>query len=63
MPMPKFTALGPGVGQFYKGKGKDDLKDANLRVIAFGENETGLRVMYDCAVETGKKDEPAVAAT
>ena len=51
MPLPEFRAAGSGIGQFYKGKSKDDFSDAELRALAFGENEGGWRVMYDCAVQ------------
>lgn len=51
IPLPNFETAGPGIGQFYKGNDENDLKDADLRTIAFGEYENGIRVMYDCAVE------------
>lgn len=55
MKLPKFETAGPGVGQFYKGKSKEDLEGADLRVIAFGEYESGIRVMYDCVAEVNAK--------
>lgn len=48
---PEFKTAGPGVGQFYKGKSKKDFEGAELRAIAFGENEGGARVMYDTIVQ------------
>lgn len=55
IPLPEFKTAGPGVGQFYKGMSKENLKDANLRAIAFGETEMGMRVMYDSAIEVTQK--------
>lgn len=51
IPLPDFKTAGSGVGQFYRGKTKEDFKDAELRALAFGETEGGWRVMYDCAVQ------------
>jgi hypothetical protein len=53
MKQPEFKMAKPGVGQFYKGKSQEDLKGADLRAIAFGENEGGHRVMYDTIVQVG----------
>ena len=37
--------------RFYKGKSKDDLEGENMRIVVFGAEEDGSRVMYDCAFE------------
>lgn len=46
--MPNFESLGKGVGRFYHGRSKDDLKGEGMRVLVFGEEPDGSRVMYDC---------------
>ena len=37
--------------RFYKGKSKEDLKGEDMRILVFGAEEDGSRVMYDCAFE------------
>ncbi|MGA2240318.1 MAG: hypothetical protein ABSH06_27130 [Thermodesulfobacteriota bacterium] len=49
--MPDFTSLGKGTGRFYKGRSEKDLKSEGLRVLVFGTEPDGSRVMYDCAVQ------------
>jgi len=49
--MPDFSILGKGAVRFFKGKSKKDLKGEGLRLLAFGTQPDGSRVMYDCAVE------------
>jgi hypothetical protein len=49
--MPDFTSLGKGTGRFYKGHSEKDLKSEGLRVLVFGTEPDGSRVMYDCAVQ------------
>lgn len=51
MKQPEFKTAGSGVGQFYKGKSKNDFEGAELRAIAFAEYEGGHRVMYDTIVQ------------
>ena len=41
--------------RFYKGKSKEDLKGEDMRILVFGAEEDGSRVMYDCAFELGEK--------
>jgi hypothetical protein len=48
--MPDFSNVPKGVGRFYRGRTREDLKSANLRGIAFGEEPDGSRVIYDLAV-------------
>jgi hypothetical protein len=59
IPQPEIKTAGPGVGRFYKGKSREDLKDANLRMIAFGDGPAGSRVMYDCPVQVEPQDTKA----
>jgi hypothetical protein len=59
VPQPDIKVAGPGVGRFYKGKSREDLKDANLRVIVFGDGPAGSRVMYDCPVQVAPDDKTA----
>jgi hypothetical protein len=63
MKQPEFKTAGPGVGQFYKGKSKEDFEGAELRAIAFAENEGGARVMYDTTVQMGPGADESAAAT
>ncbi len=49
--LPDFSSMGSGTFQFFTGKSKEDLKSDGLRLIAFGKEEDGSRVMYDCAVK------------
>ena len=37
--------------QYYKGKNKEDLQGENMRILVFGAEEDGSRVLYDCALE------------
>lgn len=57
MKLPEFKTAGPGVGQFFKGKSREDFEGEELRAIAFGDNEGGTRVMYDCAVQVAATDD------
>jgi len=40
---------------YYKGKSKKDLEGENMRVLVFGNEDDGSRVLYDCALEVSKK--------
>lgn len=48
--MPNLAAATQGTGRFYKGRTKEDLKSDTLRVLVFGKEPDGSRVIYDCAV-------------
>ncbi len=45
--MPDFSSLGTGTGRFFKGKNEKDLKGEGLRLLIFGTQPDGSRVMYD----------------
>lgn len=49
--LPDLSKWGDGVVRFFTGKNKEDLKKKGLRLIAFGKEPDGSRVMYDCSVE------------
>jgi hypothetical protein len=49
--MPDFSSLGRGTGRFFKGKNEKDLKGEGLKMLVFGTQADGSRVMYDCAVQ------------
>ena len=49
--MPDFSSLGRGTGKFFKGKDEKNLKEEGLRLLLFGTQPDGSRVMYDCAVQ------------
>jgi hypothetical protein len=44
---------------YYKGKSKEDLQSENMRMILFGSEEDGSRVMYDFAIEVKKNRDRA----
>jgi hypothetical protein len=48
--MPDLSSLAGGTGIFFKGRNKKDLKGEGLRLLVFGTQSDGSRVMYDCAV-------------
>lgn len=50
--MPNLASATQGVGSFYRGRSKEDLKSGNLRAFVFGNEPDGSRVIYDCAVST-----------
>jgi hypothetical protein len=50
IPMPQLPTI-PGVPKFFHGKSTEDLKDANLRIFAFGDGPGGSKVIYDCKVD------------
>jgi hypothetical protein len=52
--MPDLSSATKGVGKFYKGRSKEDLKSDGLRALIFGKEPDSSRVMYDCAVIGGK---------
>ena len=41
--------------KYYKGKGKEDLQGENMRMLVFGSEKDGSRVLYDCALEIKEK--------
>ena len=47
--MPKFPSVQIHP-HYYKGKSEEDLKEKNLRILVFGNEKDGSRVLYDCAV-------------
>ncbi|MEW7986733.1 MAG: hypothetical protein AB2799_13150 [Candidatus Thiodiazotropha sp.] len=50
---PDLSKLGEGAGHFFKGKSRDDLKNAdNLRGLVFSDHEDGSRVILDLAIES-----------
>jgi hypothetical protein len=49
--MPNLSKIEKGTFQFFAGKNKEDLKSDGLRLIAFGKEPDGSRVLYDCAVK------------
>ena len=49
--MPDLSRLEDGAGRFYKDKSKEDLNAESLRVIVFGKEPDGSRVIYDCAIK------------
>ena len=49
--LPDFSGIKKGSFQFFTGKSKEDLKSDGLRLIAFGKEPDGSRVLYDCAVK------------
>jgi len=50
IPMPPIPAI-PGTPKFFEGRSTEDLKDANLRILAFGDRPDGSKVIYDCKVD------------
>ncbi|MGA2490691.1 MAG: hypothetical protein ABSF99_10995 [Anaerolineales bacterium] len=48
--MPNLSPATKGVGGFYRGRSKEDLKTSNLRAFVFGSVPDGSRVIYDCTV-------------
>jgi hypothetical protein len=49
--MPDFSTLGRGTGRFFRGKNEKDMKGKALKMLVFGTQDDGSRVMYDCAVQ------------
>ena len=49
--MPDLSELGKGIGRFYKGKNREDLKIDGLRALVIGTEPDGSRMIYDCAVK------------
>jgi hypothetical protein len=49
--VPDFSSLGRGTGRFFKGRNEKDLKGEGLRLLVFGTQPDGSRVVYDCAVQ------------
>jgi hypothetical protein len=37
--------------EFYKGRSVEDLKEMRYRMLLFGDQQDGSRVIYDCVVE------------
>jgi hypothetical protein len=60
--MPNLANVTKGIGRFYKGKSKRDLKGEGLRALVFGTEPDGSRVMYDCAVQ-GRTADKQMQAT
>lgn len=55
--MPDSSSLGKGTGRFFKGRSEEDLKDlkeGDLRGLAFGTEPDGSRTIYDCAVQISR---------
>ena len=51
---PDLSNLSNGAVQLFKGKSKNDIKDAgNLRALIFGRNQDGSRVIYDTSIQAG----------
>ncbi len=50
--LPDLSSIGNGNFHFFTGKNKKDLKTDGLRLIAFGKEPDGSRVLYDCAVKS-----------
>jgi len=53
IPMPQLPAI-PGTAKFFQGrsiKDLEDLKDGSLRILAFGDEPDGSKVIYDCKVD------------
>lgn len=50
--MPDLSKLDKGVGKFFRGKSKKDLERDGLRILIFGTEADGSRVIYDCAVQS-----------
>lgn len=49
--IPDLSSVVGGQGTFYRGRTREDLKNAEyLRALVFGEEPDGSRVIYDCAV-------------
>lgn len=42
--------------KFYRGRSIEDLKGKRYRLLLFGNEEEGSRVIYDCVVEVRKND-------
>lgn len=49
--MPDLSSAMKGKVRFYKGMGPQDLKGGNLRALAYGREQDGSRVVYDCVVQ------------
>jgi hypothetical protein len=49
--MPDLAKLGKGAGKFFRGKSKKALERDGLRILIFGTEADGSRVIYDCAVQ------------
>ena len=49
---PDFSKWGNGTIRFFAGKNKEDLKKDGVRLIAFGKEPDGSRVLYDCAIKS-----------
>ncbi|MCK4816797.1 hypothetical protein KA005_13590, partial [bacterium] len=49
--MPDLSSAMKGKVRFYKGMGPQDLKGGNLRPLAYGREQDGSRVVYDCVVQ------------
>lgn len=54
--MPPFPPSSDVTPKFYRGKNKDDLHGENIRMIVFGNDKDGSRVMYDYAVKFKEKN-------
>jgi hypothetical protein len=49
IPMPQLPAVS-GPPKFFRGKSIEDLKNANLKILAFGDEPDGSKVIYECKV-------------
>jgi len=49
--MPDLSAAGKGRGQFYKGRGREELESDDIRALAIGYEKDGSCVLYDCPVQ------------
>lgn len=56
--MPDFASFGERTFRFYKGYSEKDLESEGLRMLVFGTEPDGSRVIYDCAVQRRKPNKP-----
>lgn len=59
--MPDFASFGERTFRFYKGRSEKDLESEGLRMLVFGTEPDGSRVIYDCAVQGRKPNKPMQA--
>jgi len=52
------SKLGEGIGRFFQGKSRDDLRINGLRALIIGTEPDCSRVIYDCAVEKKTNSKP-----